>query len=126
MGDDIRPATPDFFRCHASRHAQNLDTNLAVLGTVAWPDDVDFAVNFTMRQIQEGGWQFAFSQLSPLEFASWKYFYTANVSVKRSVVEDWASGGFDETFPSAALEDIEFGYQLWKSPGGLRLLYEPT
>lgn len=126
LGNDIVPTTAQFFRSHAARHAQHPERNFAVLGAVEWPNDADFDLNFTMALIQEHGWQFAFSRLTPGAFVGWQYFYTANLSVKKALVRDWAADGFDARFPGAALEDIEFGYRLSRSPQGVRLYYDPA
>jgi glycosyltransferase involved in cell wall biosynthesis len=45
--------------------------------------------------------------------APWSLFWTTNVSVSRRLLME--AGGFDETFVSWGMEDIELGYRLWKS-----------
>jgi glycosyltransferase involved in cell wall biosynthesis len=126
LGDDIVPASDDFFRAHALRQAQHPDPNFAVLGKLDWPDVPDFPVNFTMRQIHADGSQFAYSRLIPGSFAGWQFFYSSNLSIKKSLVSDWLSGGFDTGFPGAAFEDIELAYRLFRSQAGLRLYYDPV
>jgi len=81
---------------------------------------------FTMNHMLDDGSQFAFSRLTPGSFVSWQYFYTSNLSVKKSLVQDWMTGGFDTGFPGAALEDMELAYRLWQSNQGLRLHYDPA
>jgi glycosyltransferase involved in cell wall biosynthesis len=125
LGDDILPANDDFFRVHARGHASNPETDFAVLGRVDWPRRPDFPIGYTMTRMLEDGAQFAFSRLSAGDFASWEFFYTSNVSVKKLLVEDWMADGFDTGFPGAALEDIEFAYRRWRSGRGLRLYYDP-
>lgn len=125
MGDDILPADDRFFLTHATRHAENPEADFAVLGRVDWPED-DFPVTFTMSHMLEDGSQFAFSRLAPGSFVSWQFFYTSNLSVKKSLVQDWMAGGFDTGFPGAALEDMELAYRLWQSNQGLRLHYDPA
>lgn len=51
---------------------------------------------------------------NPMKWAlPWLLFFTMNCSVP---VEDfWAAGGFDETFRSWGVEDIELGYRLFHS-----------
>ena len=126
LGDDILPANDEFFRVHALRHAQHPEPEFAVLGKVEWPCSVDFPVNFIMRHIEEDGSQFAYSRLVPGGLASWQFFYTSNVSVKKSLVGDWMTGGFDTGFGGAALEDVELAYRLEKSGKGARLYYAPA
>jgi glycosyltransferase involved in cell wall biosynthesis len=125
LGDDILPANDEFFRTHATRHSQHPEHDFAVLGKLDWPVDADFPMNFTMRRIHEDGTQFAFSRLSPGAFVGWQFFYTSNLSVKKALVQDWMSDGFDTGFPGAALEDMELAYRLWQSPQGIRIYYDP-
>ena len=126
MGDDILPADNRFFVTHATRHAENPESDFAVLGRVDWPAD-EFPVTFTMsHMVQDDGSQFAFSRLTPATLVSWQFFYTSNLSVKKSLVQDWMAGGFDTNFPGAALEDMELAYRLWHSNQGLRLHYDPA
>lgn len=126
MGDDILPANDEFFRVHARHHAEHPERDFAVLGRVRWPEDAAFPVSYTMAHILQDGSQFAFSRLTPGGFASWQYFYTSNVSVKKSLVRDWMADGFDTGFPGAAIEDTELAYRLWQSETGLRLYYDPA
>lgn len=125
LGDDIFPADDEFFRVHARRHAEHPEPNFAVLGRIDWPREADFPVTYTMARILEDGAQFGFSSLVPREFASWQFFYTSNVSVKKALVGEWETNGFDTGFPGAALEDTEFAYRQWHSDKGLRLYYDP-
>jgi glycosyltransferase involved in cell wall biosynthesis len=126
LGDDIVPANDDFFRAHALRHAQHPNPDFAMLGKLDWPNDPDFPVNFTMRRIHEDGSQFAYSRLIPGSFASWQFFYSSNLSIKKSLVSDWLTGGFNPGFPGAAFEDIELAYRLFHSHPTLRLYYDPA
>lgn len=125
MGDDIVPSNFGFFRTHALRHAENPETNFAVLGKVEWPR-YQFPITFTMAHMVADGAQFAFSRLEPGSIAGWQFFYTSNVSVKRSLVRDWGSRGFDTSFPAAALEDVELAYRLSQSDTGTRIYYDPS
>jgi GT2 family glycosyltransferase len=123
LGDDIRPLNADFFRTHASAHEAAPQNDIAVLGKVIWPAGLD--VTFTMSHAQgRGGQQFDFESLRSNAFTDWQHFYTANVSVKKALVSDWTSGGFDRAFPDAAFEDLEFAYRLSKQ-ASLRIFYDP-
>ena len=126
IGDDIEPANEQFFRIHAAHHGESEDPTFAVLGKVEWPADGQLDVTFAMRCVLEDGSQFAFSRIEPGEFVGWRYFYTSNLSVKKSLVQDWEAGGFDTGFPGAAMEDVELAYRLSKSDRGLRLYYDPA
>jgi len=125
LGDDILPANDEFFRTHASRHAEYPEHDFAVLGKLDWPKEADFPINFTMRRIHEDGSQFAFSKLSPNTFVSWQFFYASNLSMKKAIVRDWMCDGFDSGFAGAALEDMELAYRLVQSPQGIRIYYDP-
>jgi glycosyltransferase involved in cell wall biosynthesis len=126
LGDDIHPANAEFFRTHGVRHAKDSSVDFAVLGNIVWPENANDPLSFTMAHIRADGAQFAFSRLTPGTFASWQYFYSSNLSVKKARVRDWLAEGFDMAFPGAALEDIELGYRLSQTRPGLRLLYDPT
>jgi GT2 family glycosyltransferase len=58
--------------------------------------------------------------LKPGFVETWR-FYTCNVSAKREFL--LSHGGFDEAFPSAALEDTELSFRLNKH--GLKLFFLP-
>ncbi len=127
LGDDIRPINDDFFRVHSRLHSTYADNNLAVLGKVVWPNMGPDRVTYTMAHVQgQGGQQFAYTQLTPYSFVTWASFYTANVSVKKSLVQDWILDGFDKEFPGAAFEDLEFAYRLSKTATGLKIFYDPA
>lgn len=127
LGDDIRPDNEDFFRVHSSLHSRHPDENLAVLGKVVWAHGGSEPITYTMAHIQgRGGEQFGYFQLTPYTFVTWPYFYTANVSVKKSLVPDWVLDGFDADFPGPAYEDLEFAYRLSKTPKGLKIFYDPA
>jgi hypothetical protein len=80
-----------------------------------------------MSHIQgHGGEQFGYADLVPYTNLDWRFFYTANVSVKRAIVEDWVVEGFDGDFRQAAWDDVEFAYRLKKKHGGFRIFYDPT
>jgi len=127
LGDDIRPMTDEFFRVHASLHGTYADNNLAVLGKVVWPNMEPDPITYTMAHVQgQGAQQFGYIHLTPYSFVTWASFYTANVSVKKTLVQDWIRNGFDEEFTGAAFEDLEFSYRLSKTPKGLTIFYDPT
>lgn len=127
MGDDIQPQDDFFFRAHAELHAQRPERDLAVLGKVIWPDRPDIDVNFVMTHVDgRGGEQFGYSDLMACTVLDWRFFYTANVSVKKSITDDWLQDGFSEAFTSAAWEDIEFAYRQSKRGTPLRIFYTPA
>jgi glycosyltransferase involved in cell wall biosynthesis len=127
LGDDIQPLDSNFFVVHARLHALNPSDRFAVLGKAVWPTADVADVNFVMKHIQgRGGEQFGYADLTPHTYLDWKFFYTSNVSVKRTVVGDWITDGFQAEFKLAAFEDIELAYRLCKQPGSFRIYYDPT
>ena len=129
MGDDIQPESPDFFRVHAQLHVQSPSDNLAVLGKVVWPSNAaGQGINFVMAHVQgPGGEQFGYADLHPYSFVDWRFFYTANISVRRTLVDDWPRDGFSDAFPLAAFEDAEFAYRMFqRKEEPLRIFYTPA
>lgn len=127
LGDDIQPKDDRFFRTHAEIHAQHPERDLAVLGKVTWPDRASSDVNFVMAHIQgHRGEQFGYADLLPYGFVDWRFFYTANVSCKRAIVDDWMSEGFSPDFSLAAYEDAEFAYRQTRRADPLRIFYAPS
>ncbi|MEG9500443.1 MAG: glycosyltransferase [Methylorubrum extorquens] len=127
LGDDIQPMDREFFKTHARLHAQYDSKRFAVLGKCVWPDDNKIDVNQVMRHIQgRGGEQFGYADFIPHTFLDWRFFYTANVSVKRDIVANWLQDGFSSKFTLYGFEDIEFAYRLAQEPGGFKIYYDPT
>jgi GT2 family glycosyltransferase len=119
LGDDMIPADPELVAGHARLHGRQTDRMLGVLGRVEWhPEEPRTPF---MRWLETQGPQFDFRSLDPGPVSPATHFVTANVSVKRDVLI--ASGGFDERFPYAALEDVELGRRLAAS--GVVLDYAP-
>jgi GT2 family glycosyltransferase len=104
---------------HIEWHRKNPQMTAAVLGYVTWPPEIE-ATPF-MRWFGENR-LFHFDQLRKRREASFRHFYTCNVSLKTEFLR--TCGQFDEEFKTAAFEDIELGYRL--SNRGLQLLYNPA
>lgn len=113
-GDDIL-APPDFLEQHLSWHRRHPEEEVAVLGHIRWARAL--RVTPFMRWLDQGP-QFQYGALSGSE-ATWTHFYTANVSVKRALLE--RAGGFDEERFPFLYEDLDLGRRL--ADHGLRLLY---
>lgn len=127
IGDDVQPLDDNFFRCHLEVHEKYTEENIGVLGKVVWPSHHKDNVNFIMNHIQGlGGEQFGYHHLIPFSWLDWRFFYTSNVSIKKSIVSDWKKNGFSAEFSLAAFEDIEFAYRLAKRPKGFSCLYIPA
>jgi GT2 family glycosyltransferase len=119
-GDDILP-NPDFLATHIAAHRKRDDPRLAVLGRVGWHPDVP--VSRLMRYVTgEGGHQFAYQHLTPGDFVDYGYFYTANISLPRRLLERQEEL-FNPKFTGYGFEDIELGLRLARD--GMRLLYVP-
>jgi len=127
LGDDIQPLGDTFFKTHMQLHERTRYRNFGVLGKVIWPWLPSEKFTFVMGHIQgHGGEQFGYADLVPYKFLDWRFFYTCNVSVKRTIVDDWNSEGFSPAFPFAAFEDSEFAYRMSKKRDGFFLYYDPT
>jgi GT2 family glycosyltransferase len=100
---------------HLAWHRQQPADEIAVLGHVRWSPEV--AVTPFMHWLDHG-MQFDYPNIRGVD-AGWGRFYSANVSVKRALVE--RVGGFDEERLPYLYEDLDFAYRA--SREGLRVLY---
>jgi glycosyltransferase involved in cell wall biosynthesis len=119
LGDDTEPQRSDLVARHAELHRRRPERSYAVLGRVTW--DPRRPITPFMRWLENGGPQFHYWRIRAGAVDPAYYFYTAQLSLKRAVFD--AAGGFDERFPFAALEDIEFGIRM--SRAGVELDYHP-
>lgn len=100
-----------------ARHLATTAAGVATIGHIEWHPDL--AVTPFMDFLCPG-YRFNYAQITDPRHATYRCFYTANVSVWQA---DFAAvGGFDETFPAAAYEDIELGFRLDRH--GVRLVYD--
>ena len=93
------------------------ENNVAVLGYVTWSPNIE--VTPFLKYLEETGVQFGYPMIRDPDRVGYNFFYTANVSVRRSFLIEY--GLFDEDFPYAAWEDIELAYRLEKA--GLQIKY---
>lgn len=114
LDDDIL-AMPELLGEHLTWHRREPAEAVAVLGHVRWAREV--RVNPFMRWLEEGT-QFDYGALTGGE-ATWTHFYTANVSVRRSLLK--RVGGLDEERFPFGYEDLDLGWRLAQQ--GMRLLY---
>lgn len=127
LGDDI-VVSKDVLREHDKIHRLHPEENAAVLGFITWHPNLP--VTPLMRFMERGGailgkfggQQFAFDLLKGKNIADHRFFYTSNISLKRSLLQKQK---FDPQFASYGWEDIELGYRLEKQ-AGLVLYYMPT
>ncbi|HET8626929.1 MAG TPA: glycosyltransferase [Thermomicrobiales bacterium] len=102
-----------------ARHVARTRPGVATIGRIAWHPDLPVT---PFMDFLCPGYMFDYDLIADPEDATFRCFYTANVSAARADL--LAVGGFDERFPAAAYEDIELGYRLTQA--GVRLVYEPA
>jgi len=124
IGDDII-ATPTFLTEHMRYHLKHPNESDAVLGFTDWHPHL--TVTPFMRWLTNGssifgmfgGHQFAYEKLEGKAYADYNFFYTSNISLKRTLLKKY---GFDPAFSGYGWEDIELGYRLHKQ-ARMRLFY---
>jgi len=112
---------------HDRQHTAHPEETAAVLGFVTWLPEL--TPSPLMRFMEKGGailgrWgghQFAYDLLEGKERADARFFYTANLSLKRSLLQ---KESFDPTFSAYGWEDIELGMRLERKRG-MVLYYAP-
>ncbi|MGI8945712.1 MAG: glycosyltransferase [Thermoleophilaceae bacterium] len=114
LDDDVLPS-PTLLTEHRAWHARDPGREIGVLGLVRWADEL--RVTPFMRWLDRGI-QFDFEGIEDEE-AGWGRFYTANVSVKRELLE--LVGGFDEQRLPFGYEDLDIAYRMHAH--GFRLLF---
>lgn len=119
LGDDTVPS-PGWLAIHlgALERASEQGLEPAILGYTRWHRRM--RLNPFLRYINDYGLQFGYALIEDKEHLPFNFFYTSNLSLRRSLLIEEP---FDEGFPYAAWEDTELSYRLDKQ--GLRLLYRP-
>ncbi len=115
LDDDVLPDAP-LVDEHLQWHGRHPEPEVGVLGDVRWSGEL--RVTPFMRWL-EHGIQFNYPSIVGEETV-WGNFYTANVSVKRSLVE--RAGGFDEQRLPYGYEDLDLALRMHRRDG-FRLLY---
>jgi GT2 family glycosyltransferase len=113
--DDDVLASPRLIGEHLRWHERDPARETGVLGRMVWASEIK--VTPFMRWL-ESGIQFDYPNILGT-YAGWGRFYTANVSVKRSMVE--AVGGFDEVNLPYGYEDLDLSLRMREH--GFELLY---
>jgi GT2 family glycosyltransferase len=113
--DDVFPE-PQWLGEHLAWHDRHPDENVGVLGPLRWADELE--VTPFMRWLGRGI-HFDFDQIEGTE-AGWGRMYTANTSLKRSLIE--SVGGFDEESLPFLYEDLDLAIRMHEQHG-FRLLY---
>jgi glycosyltransferase involved in cell wall biosynthesis len=106
---------------HLAGHAAEPDERTCVLGDVRWARGV--RVTPFMRWLDERGLQFDYVGLSDGQDAGWGRMYTANVSLKRSLLE--RLDGFDEVVFPYLYEDLDLARR-GHDAGGLVVRYRTS
>jgi hypothetical protein len=119
LGDDTEPEDSGLLRAHLDLHAAHPEPTYGVLGRITWTPRTP--VTPFMHWLENGGPQFHYCDLAPGPVDVAGYFYSSHASIKRAFFEQ--VGGFDERFPTAAVEDTELGVRL--ADAGLELDYHP-
>lgn len=126
IGDDII-VNENFLSEHLRYHLRHAAENEAVLGLTKWHPKLhvtpfmNWLTNGSTIFGRFGGHQFAYEKLEGQEEADYNFFYTSNISLKRSLLDKYP---FDPSFSGYGWEDIELGYRLHQREG-LRLYYNP-
>lgn len=119
IGDDLIPRG-DFLAQHLRFHLRYHNENEAVLGFTTWHPKLtltpfmNWISNGSNILGRFGGHQFAYEKLKDRDTADYNFFYTINISLKRSLVDKYP---FDPSFSGYGWEDIELGYRLHKRVG---------
>jgi glycosyltransferase involved in cell wall biosynthesis len=119
IGDDIF-ASPDMIERHVELHRQRPDPTVAALGLTRWSETGQMVTPF-MRWMDSDGMQFDYGRLLGGQQPDWRHFYTSNLSVKTGLLKQYP---FDETFPYAAMEDIELACRI-EARHGLEIVFLP-
>jgi GT2 family glycosyltransferase len=115
LDSDVLP-NPRLVAEHLTWHERDPEDEVAVLGPLQWARGLR-VTNF-MRWLDRSGLQFNYHTIEGKE-GGWGHFITANVSVKRRMLE--LAGGFDvERFPFH-YEDLDIAYRMREH--GLRVLF---
>ncbi len=119
IGDDILVA-PTFVEEHLKMQDEHPEESAGVLGFIAWDPRLpktplyEFLTNGSLILGRYGGHQFAYEKLEGKNEATYDFFYTSNISLKKSLLEKFP---FDTSFLKYGWEDIALGYRLVKEAG---------
>jgi glycosyltransferase involved in cell wall biosynthesis len=117
IGDDIF-ASPTLIEKHLQLHIGCPDAAVAALGLTDWSETGQTVTPF-MRWINSEGLQFNYGELLRGETPNWRHFYTSNLSLKTKILKQFP---FDESFPYAAMEDIELACRI-EAKHGLEMVF---
>lgn len=116
LGDDMIPHE-NLLQEHWNSHEKFPKKRDVVLGLIEWHPDLavnecmEWMVNGSSILGRFGGHQFAYEKLHNGQQPDFNFFYTSNLSLKRSFLGEEP---FDVSFGQYGWEDIELGYRLQK------------
>jgi len=116
IGDDIF-VSKNFLSSHDKFHKKNDKKNYACIGETNFADC--FQNDFS-AWLENSGFQFDFKKLRKTKKASFRHFYTSNISLKKEILE---KENFDENFVHYGFEDIELGFRLFKNEN-LKIIFD--
>lgn len=116
---------PNFLTQHLRSHLRHPEEHEVVLGLTLWHPRLkktplmNWLTNGSTVFGRFGGHQFAYEKLEGKTEGDYNFFYTSNLSLKKSLLDKYP---FDPVFSGYGWEDIELGYRLHKE-AGMRLYY---
>ncbi len=120
IGDDIF-ASPTLVAKHMELHRRLPANSVAAVGLTRW-SEADQEITPFMQWLDNGGLQFNYQPLLHGERPDWRYFYTSNLSVKTEILKNIP---FDESYPHAAMEDMDLACRI-EAKTGLELIFLPS
>jgi glycosyltransferase involved in cell wall biosynthesis len=120
IGDDIF-ASPALVAEHLQLHLKRPDDFVAGLGLTRWSEKGQSVTPFMRWLDRDDGLQFHYDLLLRGKSPDWGEFWTSNLSLKTKVLKEFP---FDESFPHAAMEDIELACRI-KARQGLQMIFLP-
>lgn len=109
----------DFLKKHVTYHKKNQDWRAALVGPFI--ENPDIVTTPIMRWlVNESNLHFNYDSFDSVQIP-WYYFWTCNASIKRKFFIS-KKIFFNETFPVAAWEDVEFGYRA--NEAGLKIFFD--
>ena len=118
LNDDVI-AQPNLLSTHLQFHKYHCQEKDCCLGLVKWPPQRQLT---TFEEwLYASGTQADYENVGKKRLAEYRFFFTSNLSLKKSVL--LKNGLFDEDFKYPLYEDTELGYRLCQK--GLKIHFEP-
>jgi len=101
-------------RLHLEHHLKHAELEVVAVGYTIWDREHQVVTPYMEWLEKDVTIQFAYRDLLRGEAASWRHFYTSNLSMKAEYLR---GNPFYEGFRSYGMEDIELGYRLERRHG---------